>query len=67
MTHPFDTACLRCYLPRADSNDPEREVHRLLSQQGNSDSCGTGFLPLMASAAGQIAGMEAVKHLSMAS
>jgi bacteriocin biosynthesis cyclodehydratase domain-containing protein len=64
MTHPFDTACLRCYLLRADSNDPEREVHRLLRQQGNSDSCGAGFLPPMASVAGQIAGMEAVKYLS---
>jgi bacteriocin biosynthesis cyclodehydratase domain-containing protein len=64
MTHPFDTACLRCYLLRADSNDPEREVHRLLRQQGDSDSCGAGFLPPMASVGGQIAGMEAVKYLS---
>jgi len=64
MTHPFDTACLRCYLLRADSNDPEREVHRLLRQQGNSDSYGAGFLPPMVSVAGQIAGMEAVKYLS---
>jgi bacteriocin biosynthesis cyclodehydratase domain-containing protein len=64
MTHPLDTACLRCYLLRADSNDPDLEVHRLLRQQSNSDSCGAGFLPPMASVAGQIAGMEAVKYLS---
>jgi len=64
MTHPFDTACLRCYLLRADSNDPEREVHRLLRQQANSGSCGAGFLPPMALVAGHIAGMEAVKYLS---
>jgi bacteriocin biosynthesis cyclodehydratase domain-containing protein len=62
MTHPFDTACLHCYLLRADSNDPEREVHRLLRQHGNSDG-GAGFLPPMPSVAGQIAGMEAVKYL----
>lgn len=64
MTHPYDTACLRCYLLRADSNDPEMEVHRLLRQQDNLDSCGAGLLPPMASMAGQIAGMEAVKYLS---
>jgi bacteriocin biosynthesis cyclodehydratase domain-containing protein len=62
MTHPFDTACLRCYLLRADANDPEREVHRLL-RRGRPESSGAGFLPPMASVAGQVAGIEAVKHL----
>lgn len=64
MTHPLDTACLRCYLLRVDSNDPEREVHRLLRQQGGAGPGGAGFLPPMASMAGQIAALEAVKYLS---
>jgi bacteriocin biosynthesis cyclodehydratase domain-containing protein len=64
MTYPFDTACLRCYLLRVDSNDPERDIHRLLrGQQGGAHS-GAGFLPPMVSVAGQVAAMEIVKHLT---
>ena len=64
MTYPFDTACLRCYLLRVDSNDPERDVHRLLRGQQGEGHSGAGFLPPMVSVAGQIAAMEIVKHLT---
>lgn len=64
MTHPFDTACLRCYLLRVDANDPQREVHRLLRRQNGDGYSGAGFLPPMTSIAAQVAGVEAVKYLS---
>lgn len=60
LAHPYDTACLRCYLLRVDANDPHREVHRLLRQQDTP----AGFLPSMAAVAGQVAAIEAVKHLA---
>ncbi|MBE1609118.1 TOMM precursor leader peptide-binding protein [Actinopolymorpha pittospori] len=64
MTHPFDSACLRCYLLRVDANDPHREVHRLLRGQDGDGYSGAGFLSPMTSVAGQVAGMEVVKYLS---
>lgn len=64
MTHPFDTACLRCYLLRVDANDPHWEVHQLLRGQDGDGYSGAGFLAPMAAVAGQIAGLEAVKQLS---
>lgn len=64
MVHPFDTACLRCYLLRVDANDPHWEVHRLLRGQDGAGHSGAGFLAPMAAVAGQIAGLEAVKQLS---
>jgi bacteriocin biosynthesis cyclodehydratase domain-containing protein len=64
LTHPYDTACLRCYLLRVDANDPQREVHRLLRGQNGGGPVGAGFLPPMAGVAGQVAAIEAVKHLT---
>ncbi|MGV9774317.1 TOMM precursor leader peptide-binding protein, partial [Streptosporangium sp. NPDC003464] len=61
LTHPFDTACLRCYLLRADSDDVWREAHALLRAQ---PSPGAGFLPSIPAVAGEIAATEAVKHLA---
>lgn len=61
LTHPFDTACLRCYLMRADSGDVWREAHALLRAQW---SPGAGFLPPLPAVAGEIAATEAVKHLA---
>jgi bacteriocin biosynthesis cyclodehydratase domain-containing protein len=61
LTHPGDTACLRCYLLRLDSNDPHREVHRLLRAQQPSPA---GHLPPMAAVAGAVAATETVKHLT---
>ncbi|WP_344982001.1 TOMM precursor leader peptide-binding protein [Streptosporangium fragile] len=61
LTHPFDTACLRCYLMRTDSGDVWREAHALLRAQR---SPGAGFLPSLPTVAGEIAATEAVKHLA---
>ena len=64
MTHPFDTACLQCLLLRVDANDPERELHRLMRSESGDAHSGPGFLPPMATVAGQVAAMEVVKHLA---
>ncbi len=64
MTHPFDTACLKCLLLRADANDPERDLHRLMRVERGDEHSGSGFLPPMATVAGQVAAMELVKHLA---
>ncbi|HEY0639727.1 MAG TPA: TOMM precursor leader peptide-binding protein, partial [Pseudonocardiaceae bacterium] len=63
LTHPGDTACLRCYLLRLDSTDPHREVHRLLRDTAGPPSP-AGFLPSMAAVAAGIAATEVVKHLT---
>lgn len=62
MTHPYDTACLRCYLLRRESNDPEREVHRMLA--GTDGGLGAGHLPAMPAIAAQLAAVEIVKQLA---
>ncbi|MGW4423529.1 TOMM precursor leader peptide-binding protein [Streptosporangium sp. NPDC004631] len=61
LTHPFDTACLRCHLLRTDASDVWREAHALLRAQR---SPGAGFLPSISTVAGEIAATEAVKHLT---
>ncbi|WP_433252690.1 TOMM precursor leader peptide-binding protein [Streptosporangium sp. CA-135522] len=60
LTHPFDTACLRCYLLRTDSDDVWHQAHALLRAQR---SPGAGFLPSMPAVAAEVAATEAVKHL----
>ena len=67
LTEPFDTACLRCYQLRAESNSPHPDVARALRESraarpGARD--GSGLLPPMAAAVGAIAAMEAVKRLA---
>ncbi len=64
MTHPFDSACLSCLLLRVDANDPERDLHRLMRTQTGEAESGTGFLPPMATVAGQVAALELVKHVA---
>lgn len=64
MTHPFDTPCLKCLLLRVEANDPERELHHLLRAEAGDAHSGAGFLPPMASVAGQVAAVELVKHLA---
>jgi bacteriocin biosynthesis cyclodehydratase domain-containing protein len=64
MTHPFDTACLNCLLLRLDANDPERDLHRMMRAEAGDAHSGAGFLPPMATVAGQVAAMELVKHLA---
>jgi bacteriocin biosynthesis cyclodehydratase domain-containing protein len=66
LTHPFETACLRCYQLRVDSNDPHRGPRRALrrhvAEQASVGAAG-GLLTPMASVVAQIAVMEVVKEL----
>lgn len=67
LTHPYDTACLRCYRLRTQSNDRHWAAHALLRTAGGADDAdgyGAGFLPTMSSVAGQVAATEVVKQLT---
>lgn len=64
LTYPFDTACLRCYLLRADANDPQRDVHRLLRAEASAGPASAAYLPSMVGVAGDVAATEAAKHLA---
>lgn len=64
LTHPFDSACLQCYLLRVDSNDELRETHRRLRRLGREPFGSAGSLPPMVQVAAQIGAMEIVKHLA---
>ncbi|MDP8909163.1 MAG: TOMM precursor leader peptide-binding protein [Chloroflexota bacterium] len=66
LTHPFETACLRCYLLRVDSNDPNRAARRALRRRVAEDAAvgaASGLLTPMASVVAQIAVMEVAKEL----
>jgi bacteriocin biosynthesis cyclodehydratase domain-containing protein len=66
LTHPFETACLRCYQLRVDSNDRNREARRAVRRRRADDpsvDAAAGLLTPMASVVGQIAAMEAAKEL----
>jgi bacteriocin biosynthesis cyclodehydratase domain-containing protein len=66
LTHPFETACLRCYLLRVDSNDPNRAARRALRRRCSEDAAvgaASGLLTPMASVVAQIAVMEVAKEL----
>jgi bacteriocin biosynthesis cyclodehydratase domain-containing protein len=67
LNHPYETACLRCYELRVESNAPHPEVLRatrehLFSEEGGGDL--TGFVPPMAGIVAEIAAMEVLKALS---
>lgn len=64
LTHPFDSACLQCYLLRVDSNDGMREAHRDLRRLDRDPLGSAGYLPPMVQVAAQIGAMEVVKHLA---
>jgi len=64
LTHPFETACLRCYQLRVESNDPYPDVVLAERQYLKSHPAlrdGSGLLPPMAGVVGDIAAMEGVK------
>lgn len=66
LTHPFDTACLRCYRLRADSNDPRREISAVVRthlQHHPEAARTTGLLPPMAGVVGEVAALEVAKLL----
>lgn len=67
LTHPFETACLRCYLLRADSNNPRHQVAAAVRGHLAADPSAarsTGLLPPMAGVLGEIATLEAAKLLN---
>jgi bacteriocin biosynthesis cyclodehydratase domain-containing protein len=66
LTHPFETACLRCYQLRVDANDPQREARRAVRGRVADDADAGdpgGYLAPMASVVGQIAAIEVAKEL----
>jgi bacteriocin biosynthesis cyclodehydratase domain-containing protein len=66
LVHPHDTACLRCYRLRADSNDEHYRVRRAVRDfvtVEESARPGAGLLSPMASMVGEIAAMEAINAL----
>lgn len=67
LTHPYETACLRCYQLRVDSNVADPLVRRAMRQHTAQDptaAASTGLLPPMASIVGQIAAVEIVKAVA---
>lgn len=66
LNHPRETACLRCYRLRADSNDSKYETSRAIRAHMSADpeaAHSVGLLPPIAGAVGEIAAMEVIKFL----
>jgi bacteriocin biosynthesis cyclodehydratase domain-containing protein len=66
LNHPHETACLRCYRLRADSNNPKYELARAVRARVTSDPearMTVGLLSPMPSVLGEIATLEAVRAL----
>lgn len=66
LCHPRETACLRCYRLRADSNDPKYELARAVRQHLSASPearASVGLLSPMPDVVGRIAAMEAAKHI----
>jgi bacteriocin biosynthesis cyclodehydratase domain-containing protein len=67
LTEPYETACLRCYQLRVESNSTHPEVLRALRDAREDRGPvpdAAGLLPPMAAAIGAVAAMEVVKRLS---
>jgi len=67
LTHPYETACLRCYQLRVDSNATDLVVRRAMRQHTAEDptaAASTGLIPPMASIVGQIAAVEIAKAVA---
>jgi bacteriocin biosynthesis cyclodehydratase domain-containing protein len=67
LTHPFETACLRCYQLRVDANDPNRHARRALRRhvaEHPSTGAAAGLLTPMAAVVAHIAVMEVVKEVA---
>jgi bacteriocin biosynthesis cyclodehydratase domain-containing protein len=63
LNHPGETACLRCYQLRLDSNDTRREITQVVRARTGNAHDRTGLLPPMAAVVGEIAAVEVVKAL----
>jgi len=66
LTIPFETACLRCYQLRVDSNVADIAARRALREHtalAPEVAASTGLLPPMAAVVGQVAAIEVAKAL----
>lgn len=66
LNHPHETACLNCLRVRTDSNNPDFEAARAVRTHMTTHSDarhGAGLVPPMAGVLGEIAAMEAAKHV----
>lgn len=66
LNHPYETACLSCLRVRTDSNNPDFEVARAVRTHMTTHSDarhGAGLVPPMTGVLGEIAAMEAAKHV----
>lgn len=66
LNHPYETACLNCLRARTDSNNPDFEAARAVRTHmaTHADARhGAGLLPPMTGVLGEIAAMEAAKHV----
>jgi len=67
LVYPFETACLRCYQLRVDSNDDKRDVSREVRRavaEATDGSLSAGMLPPMASVVGGVVALEVLKVLT---
>jgi len=67
LTEPFETACLRCYQLRVESNSAHPDAVRAIREHraATPAACdASGMLPPMATALAAVAAMEAVKRLA---
>jgi bacteriocin biosynthesis cyclodehydratase domain-containing protein len=67
LNYPYETACLRCYRARAESNNPDYEAARAVREYISRDPqkrCNTGLLPPMAAVLGEIAALEMIKFVA---
>jgi bacteriocin biosynthesis cyclodehydratase domain-containing protein len=66
LNHPYETACLNCLRVRTDSNNPDFEAARAVRTHMTTHADarhGAGLIPPMTGVLGEIAAMEAAKHV----
>jgi bacteriocin biosynthesis cyclodehydratase domain-containing protein len=66
LTFPHESACLRCFRARMESNNPNWEAARAVQSHASQNPCqaGAGLLPPMASILGEIAATEMIKFIA---
>jgi len=67
LNHPYESACLRCFRARAESNNPDYEAARAVrrhTEENPQFRFSTGLLPPMAAILGEIAAAELVKFIA---
>ncbi len=66
LSYPYETACLRCYRLRRDSNDQnwdvKRAIREVMANPGEA-AASAGFVPPMPGILGQIGAMEVLKAI----